>query len=64
MLTNEIYDLMLQLTQEHKSLWRIKNYYLKNAEGDEERVTFWKKLERDKEAHIEELLALLKRHLA
>ena len=64
MLTNEIYDLMLQLTQEHKSLWRIKNHYLKDAVGDEECITFWKKLEKDKEAHIEELLVLLKRHLA
>jgi len=54
---------MIQLVQENKSLWRIKNEYLKNAEGNEDYVKFWEKMEKDKEAHVEELLTLIKDHL-
>lgn len=63
MLNNNLYNLMLQLAQENKSLWRIKNEYVKDAEGDVECVEFWKKLEADKEAHVEEILALVKKDL-
>ncbi|KYK26574.1 hypothetical protein AYK26_07375 [Euryarchaeota archaeon SM23-78] len=59
MYDNNVYNLMLQLTQEHKSLWRIKNMYKKDAENDEERA-FWDKLEKDKEEHIKELTELIK----
>jgi hypothetical protein len=62
MLDNHRYDLLLQLTQEHKSLWRIKNHYLNDAAGCPDCQAFWKKLESDKENHINELLALLKKH--
>jgi len=31
MLDNHIYNLLLQATEEHKSLWRIKNEYKKDA---------------------------------
>jgi len=63
MLDNHLYDLLIQLVQENKSLWRIKNEYLKNAEGHEEEVIFWEKMTKDKEAHIEELASLVKKHL-
>lgn len=63
MLKNNLYNLMLQLTQENKSLWRIKNHYLSEAEGDAECTEFWKKLEADKEAHVAEILALVKKDL-
>lgn len=55
---------MHQLIQEHKSLWRIKNMYLKEAEACQECVEFWKKMEQDKEDHIRELTALVKTHLS
>ncbi len=64
MLSNHIYNLLLQLTQEHKSLWRIKNHYLTDSAGCDECDRFWKKMEEDKETHVRELLGLLKSHLA
>jgi len=54
---------MIQLTEENKSLWRIKDEYLKDAEGDVESVAFWKKMEKDKEEHTAELMALIKKHV-
>ena len=63
MLDNYIYDLMMQLTQEHKSLWRIRGEYMKNAERNEACLAFWKKMQKDKEDHIAELTALLKKNL-
>jgi len=63
MLKNHEYNLLLQLAQEHKSLWRIKNEYLKDAGGCEECKKFWEKMEKDKEDHIKELTGLIKKHL-
>lgn len=51
---------MHQLTQESKSLWRIKNNYQNEALSDEEKA-FWTKLEADKESHITELKELIKK---
>jgi hypothetical protein len=63
MLDNHIYNLLLQLTQEHKSLWRIKNEYVKDSGDCEECKEFWQKLEKDKEEQIKELTELVKKHL-
>lgn len=60
---NHVYNLMLQLVQENKSLWRVKNEYKKDANGCEECKKFWQKMEKDKENHVLELTALLKNHL-
>lgn len=51
---------MHQLTQESKSLWRIKNNYQTEALSEEEKA-FWIKLAEDKEAHIAELRELIKK---
>ncbi len=59
---NNLYNLMHQLTQESKSLWRINNNYMGESLTDEEKA-FWKKLSEDKESHITELKALIKNHL-
>ena len=64
MLENHLYNLMLQMTEEHKSLWRIKKHYKEDAQGCEECLVFWNKLEKDKEEHIKELTELIKKHLA
>ncbi len=53
---------MHQLTQESKSLWRIKNNYMDESLTEEEK-SFWKKLAEDKESHITELKELIKTHL-
>ncbi|MBD3282012.1 MAG: hypothetical protein GF387_00125 [Candidatus Portnoybacteria bacterium] len=63
MFDNNLYNLMLQLTQEHKSLWRIKRFYKQDSQDCKECQDFWEKLEKDKEEHIEELKKLIKNHL-
>jgi hypothetical protein len=63
MLDNHLYNLMLQLVQEQKSWWRIKNEYQKDLGDCTTCQAFWQKLEKDKEAHSKELLALIKQHI-
>lgn len=47
MLDNHVYNLLEQLSQEHKSLYRIKNIYTKDDAAEcEECVAFWEKTER------------------
>ena len=59
---NNVYNLMNQMTQESKSLWRIKNMYQTEAEG-EELKTFWLKQADQKEQAIAELKELIKNAL-
>lgn len=54
---------MNQCVQEHKSLWRIKDLYVKEADNEAEQL-FWEKMIKDKEEHIEELTDLIKNHLS
>ena len=63
MLDNHLYNLMLQMTEENKSLWRMKNHYEQDAGDCADCKTFWEKMEKDKEDHISELLGLIKKHL-
>ena len=63
MLDNHIYNIMNQLVQEHKSLWRIKNMYKKDSAGCADCIAFWEKMETDKENHVQELSGLIKKHL-
>lgn len=60
---NHLYNLMTQLTQEMKSLWRIEKHYLGESESEEEKV-FWRNMKTDKENHVKELKELLKKTLA
>ncbi len=59
---NNTYNLMHQLTQESKSLWRITHNYTSEALSEEEKA-FWSKLATDKEAVVIELKALIKKAL-
>lgn len=63
MLDNNTYNLMAQITQESKSLWRIKETYKRDAGGCHECMEFWDKLTRDKEEHIKELERLIRAHV-
>ena len=63
MLDNHIYNLFLQATEEHKSLWRIKNEYKKDASSCEVCRMFWEKVEKGKEDFANELTELIKNHL-
>lgn len=60
---NHFYNLMNQMVQEHKSLWRIKNEYKKDAGDCGDCEKFWQKLEEEKESHAKELEELVKKHL-
>jgi hypothetical protein len=53
---------MLQLVQEQKSLWRIKNSYMKDHDNCSDCKVFWEKMLADKESHTEELMQLIKAH--
>jgi len=64
MLSNHIYNLVAQLAEEHKSLWRIKNEYLTDAEGCSDCTAWWQKMADDKEAHVADLLQMIKAHIA
>ena len=63
MLNNHIYNLLLQVTQEHKGLWRIKSDYREDASDCAECSAFWEKMEKEKEGHVVELEAMIKKHL-
>jgi len=62
MLENHLYNLVEQLAHENKSLWRIKNNYQKDAGDCHDCAAFWKDLEQDKEKHVRDLMALIKKH--
>lgn len=54
---------MLQLVQENKTLWRIKKNYLKDVGNAKEIKAFWTKLAKEKETHVKELTALIKKYV-
>lgn len=62
MTPNNQHNIMTQLVQEQKSLWRIEKHYLGEAETDEER-SFWQGLADEKKTQIERLKVLLKQGL-
>lgn len=62
MKNNNLYNLMTQLTQESRSLWRIKNEYAKDAKNKELKA-FWKELAVEKEALVEDLKTIIKAEL-
>lgn len=63
MFENNLYNLMMQATVEHVSLWRIKKEYLKDATKSVESKKFWLKMIHDKEKSVKELKALIKKEL-
>ncbi len=64
MLDNNLYNLMTQLVEEHKSLYRIKNMYVGDAKKCKECQEFWKDLIEDKECHIQNILCLIQPHFS
>ena len=57
---------MMQLLQEHKSLWRIINDYREDAEetGDEELTGFWEELATQKAEQVANLQSLVDARMA
>ncbi len=64
MFDNNLYNLMNQLVEEHKSLWRIRDEYLEDAEGDVEALDFWNRMIEDKGAEIVALTELVQARLS
>lgn len=60
---NHLYNLMNQLTVEQRGLWRIEKEYMNDSKGCSECDEFWAKMKKDKEEHVNELTAMLKKHL-
>lgn len=63
MLDDNAYNLIMQLTQESKTLWRIKNNYKMNAKFCPECRAFWEELEREGEQRVDRIERLLKDHM-
>lgn len=63
MLDNNTYNLMLQATQEQKSIWRMRKYYINDAGDCEECRAFWEKFLKQKEENIKEIKGLLEKHM-
>jgi len=60
MKNNNLYNLMTQLTQEARSLWRIEDDYIKDAKKSPASKKFWTMLIKEKQKHIEDLKQLIK----
>ncbi len=62
MIRNNAFNLMNQLVQESKSVWRIKNEYMKEAVGSEDIMAIWKEMEKTKDEQIVKLQALIQKY--
>ena len=60
MKNNNLYNMMHQLTQEQKSLWRIQGVYTKDAAKNPTLKKFWAGLTKEKQKHIDDLSAMIK----
>jgi len=64
MLENHFYNLMQQLVEESKGLWRIRKMYRQDSSNCQMCQDFWDKLEKKKESQVRELEKLVKAHIA
>jgi hypothetical protein len=60
---NNLYNLMTQLTQEAKSLWRMENEYVKDAAKNPALKKFWAAYAKEKSQHITNLKAFIKKEM-
>ncbi len=60
---NNLYNLMLQYTVEARSLWRIKDDYMKDADSSPESKELWDKLIKDKTENLTEIRSLIKKEI-
>lgn len=58
-MNNSDFNILNQLTQEQKSLWRIQKHYIEEAQSEEEKNA-WKELESQKQQTIEKLKTMAK----
>jgi hypothetical protein len=63
MLDNNLYNLMSQIVEESRSVWRIKTTYEQDAANCDECLSFWKKLLEQKQARIEQMTRYINTHI-
>ena len=56
---NNLYNLMTQLVQEQKSLWRIEHEYMLDSGSDKDLKVFWSEVAEEKRLLIEDLQAII-----
>jgi hypothetical protein len=61
-MNNHDFNIINQMVQEQKSLWRIENHYIGEAK-DKDELKFWKKMKTQKTKAIAELSAMAKKAL-
>ena len=61
-MNNHLYNLLSQLVQDRRSIYRIQKFYLKDSRGCQKCQNFWKKVLKQKELETEELIRVLKNH--
>ena len=64
MLSDHVYNLMEQIVDESKSLWRIDKYYKQEAGHCDQCREFWEKLADEKATHVAKLEELIRKHLS
>lgn len=62
MINNHVYNLMIQIVQESKTLDRI-DAFVADAGDCGECKAFWEKMRIDKEGHVRELEDMIRKHL-
>ncbi len=61
-MNNHIYNLLSQLVQDRRSIYRIQKYYLKDVKNCKICSNFWKTLLKQKEEEARKILEILKNH--
>jgi len=61
-MNNHDFNIINQLVQEQKSLWRIENHYINEARDEEEKA-LWEKMKESKKKYIAELKEMAKKCL-
>jgi uroporphyrinogen-III synthase len=61
-MNNHDFNLVNQLVQEQKSLWRIENHYITESKNKDEEK-FWKKMKTQKTKAVVEISAMMKKSL-
>lgn len=59
---NHFYNLLSQIVQNRRSIYRIKKYYLKDAGKCKKCKEVWQKILKNKENETQILLNLIKEH--
>jgi hypothetical protein len=63
MLDNHLYNIMSQIVEDHRSIWRMRDMYENDSGECGECRELWKKLAEDREAETNLMIRVLKEHL-